>query len=81
MDSRPALQRYNGTGDDSGKTKIQMIAFGCALLLMVLLGVKLFNVERASDHYERFFATTIDKIKALSSVVITMEQVISEQKT
>lgn len=58
-----------------------MIAFACAVVLMVLLGVKLVQVERTTNTYETFFTLIIQNIKALSKEVLSIENNISQHHT
>jgi hypothetical protein len=47
---------------------------------MILLGMKLVSIERASNSYEHLFAETRDKIKSISFEVTSIEQLVNEQK-
>lgn len=42
------------------------MAFVFAVILMILLGLKLNNIEHSSSSFEVLFGETRDKIKALS---------------
>jgi hypothetical protein len=62
------------------KNKIQTVAFICALLLIILLGIKLFTIERNNASFDLLFTETRDKIKLLSSEVGNIEKKITREK-
>lgn len=64
----------------NSKNKIQVIVFICALFLIALLGIKLFNIERNNANYDILFNETRDKIKLISSEIGNIDKKISREK-
>lgn len=64
----------------NGKNRIPTIAFVVTLTLLVLLGIKLFSIERSNVSFNALFAETRDKIKLLSSEVGSIEKKITNEK-
>lgn len=62
------------------KNKVQALAIIITVLLIIVLGFKIFNIERNNANYFILFNETRDKINLLSTEINKIDKKITQEK-